>query len=63
LWSSQQRWTPDLHSKDHTQFVDTVYRIGQDRAYTIVIFTGGGHFIAGIDFSSFGNVAEPAVWS
>jgi len=30
----------------------------------VVIFTGtGGHFIAGIDFSSFGNVADPGVWS
>jgi enoyl-CoA hydratase/carnithine racemase len=30
----------------------------------VVIFTGtGGHFIPGIDFSSFGNVADPGVWS
>lgn len=51
-------------ARDHTQFVDAFYRIGQDRANTIVIFTGtGGHFIPGIDFSSFGNVADPAVWS
>jgi hypothetical protein len=29
-----------------------------------VIFTGtGGHFIAGIDFSSFGSVADAAVWT
>ena len=51
-------------ARDHTQFVDAFYRIGQDRANTIVIFTGtGGHFITGIDFLSFGNVADPAVWS
>ena len=51
-------------ARDHTQFVEAFYRIGQDRANTIVIFTGtGGHFIADIDFSSFGNVADPAVWS
>jgi enoyl-CoA hydratase/carnithine racemase len=63
----------ELHSKggpltftarDHTEFVDAFYRIGQDRANTVVIFTGtGGHFIADVDFSSFGNVADPAVWS
>ena len=30
----------------------------------VVILTGtGGEFISGIDFSSFGNVADPAVWS
>ena len=49
---------------DHTDFVDAFYRISQDRANKIVIFTGtGGQFIPGIDFSSFGNVADPAVWS
>src|SRR5262245_56102159 len=51
-------------ARDHTDFVDAFYRIGQDRSNTVVIFTGtGGHFIAGIDFASFGNVADPAVWS
>jgi enoyl-CoA hydratase/carnithine racemase len=51
-------------ARDHTDFVDAFYRIGQDRRNTIVIFTGtGGQFIGGIDFSSFGNVADPAVWS
>src|SRR5689334_18472980 len=51
-------------ARDHTDFVDAFYRIGQDRANAVVIFTGtGGHFIAGIDFSSFGNVADPGVWS
>ena len=49
---------------DHTEFVDAFYRIAQDRANKIVIFTGtGGEFIPGIDFSSFGNVADPGVWS
>jgi enoyl-CoA hydratase/carnithine racemase len=49
---------------DHTDFVDGFYRIAQDRANKIVILTGaGGEFIPGIDFSSFGNVADPAVWS
>src|ERR1700736_3054387 len=49
-------------ARDHTDFVDAFYRIGQDRSNTIVIFTGtGGHFIARIDFASFGNVADPAV--
>jgi enoyl-CoA hydratase/carnithine racemase len=51
-------------AQDHTEFVDAFYRISQDRANQIVILTGtGGAFIPGIDFSSFGNVADPAVWS
>src|SRR6266566_4054326 len=50
--------------QDHTQFVDAFYRIAQDRANKIVILTGAcGDFIPGIDFSSFGNVADPGVWS
>src|SRR5467141_308615 len=50
--------------QDHTQFVDAFYRIAQDRANKIVILTGaGGDFIPYIDFSSFGNVADPDVWS
>ena len=63
----------ELHSKggpltftaqDHTEFVDAFYRIAQDRANKIVILTGtGGEFIPGIDFSSFGNVVDPDVWS
>jgi enoyl-CoA hydratase/carnithine racemase len=49
---------------DHTEFVDAFYRIAQDRANKIVILTGaGGEFIPEIDFSSFGNVADPGVWS
>src|SRR5437868_6134485 len=49
---------------DHTEFVDAFYRISQDRANKIVILTGtGGEFILGIDFSSFGNVADPSVGS
>jgi enoyl-CoA hydratase/carnithine racemase len=51
-------------AQDHTEFVDAFYRIAQDRANKIVILTGtGGEFIPGIDFSSFGNVADPDVWS
>src|SRR5260221_8172616 len=49
---------------DHTDFVDAFYRISQDRENKIVILTGAaGEFISGIDFSSFGNVADPEVWS
>jgi enoyl-CoA hydratase/carnithine racemase len=49
---------------DHTDFVEAFYRISQDRENKIVILTGtGGEFIPGIDFSSFGNVADPSVWS
>jgi len=51
-------------ARDHTEFVDAFYRIAQDRENKIVILTGtGGEFIPGIDFSSFGNVADPEVWS
>ena len=48
----------------HTEFVDAFYRIAQDRANKIVILTGaGGDFIIGVDWSSFGDVADPGVWS
>ncbi len=51
-------------ASDHTDFVDAFYRISQDRANKIVILTGaGGEFIPNIDFSTFGNVADPGVWS
>src|SRR5881628_1303482 len=51
-------------AQDHTEFVDAFYRISQDRANKIVILTGtGGEFIPEIDFSSFGNVTDPGVWS
>ncbi|HEV2492065.1 MAG TPA: enoyl-CoA hydratase/isomerase family protein [Terriglobia bacterium] len=48
----------------HTEVVDAFYRISQDRANKIVILTGaGGDFITGVDWSSFGDVADPGVWS
>jgi enoyl-CoA hydratase/carnithine racemase len=51
-------------AQDHTDFVDAFYRMSQDRDNKIVILTGtGGEFSPGIDFSSFGNVADPGVWS
>src|SRR6266576_2088768 len=51
-------------AQDHKEFVDAFYRIAQDRENKIVILTGAsGEFIPGIDFSSFGNVADPGVWS
>jgi enoyl-CoA hydratase/carnithine racemase len=51
-------------ARDHTDFVDAFYRIAQDRDNKIAILTGaGGDFIPDIDFSSFGDVADPAVWS
>lgn len=51
-------------AKDHTDFGDAFYRISQDRDTKILIFTGaGGDFIPSIDFSSFGNVFDPGVWS
>jgi enoyl-CoA hydratase/carnithine racemase len=51
-------------AQDHTQFVEAFYRISQDRDNKVVILTGaGGEFIPAIDFPSFGNVADPDVWS
>jgi enoyl-CoA hydratase/carnithine racemase len=51
-------------AQDHTQLVDAFYRIAQDRENKIVILTGaGGDFITGVEWSSFGNVADPGVWS
>jgi len=51
-------------ARDHTDYTEAFYRIAQDRGNGIVILTGaGGHFIRGIDFPSFGNVADPDVWS
>src|SRR6201999_3280023 len=48
----------------HTEFVDAFYRIGQDRGNKIVILTGaGGQFITDVDWSSFGDVTDPGVWS
>jgi enoyl-CoA hydratase/carnithine racemase len=51
-------------AQDHTELVEAFYRIAQDRANKIVILTGaGGDFITGVEWSSFGNVADPGVWS
>jgi enoyl-CoA hydratase/carnithine racemase len=48
----------------HTEAVDAFHRIAQDRANKTVILTGaGGDFIIGVDWASFGDVADPGVWS
>jgi len=48
----------------HTEVVDAFHRIAQDRANKIVILTGAaGDFIIGVDWASFGDVADPGVWS
>ena len=53
-----------MTAQAHTEFVDAFYRISQDRANKIVILTGaGGDFITGVAWSSFGDVADPGVWS
>jgi enoyl-CoA hydratase/carnithine racemase len=53
-----------MNAQAHTEFVDAFYRIGQDRANKIVILTGaGGEFITDVDWTSFGDVTDPAVWS
>jgi enoyl-CoA hydratase/carnithine racemase len=51
-------------ARDHEQFVDAFYDIGRDRDNKIVILTGaGGHWMADIDFATFGDVSDPDVWS
>src|SRR5438309_11911201 len=53
-----------MTAQAHTEFVDAFYRISQDRANKIVILTGaGGEFITDVDWSSFGDVTDPGVWS
>src|SRR6201984_3445639 len=53
-----------MTAQTHTEFVEAFYRISQDRANKIVILTGaGGEFITSGEWSSFGNVADPGVWS
>jgi len=53
-----------MTARAHTEFVEAFYRISQDRANKIIILTGaGGEFITGVEWSSFGNVADPGVWS
>src|SRR5580658_1695944 len=53
-----------MTAQSHTEFVDAFYRIGQDRGNKIVILTGaGGQFITDVDWSSFGDVTDPGVWS
>jgi enoyl-CoA hydratase/carnithine racemase len=53
-----------MNAQAHTEFVDAFHRIGQDRANKIVIVTGaGGDFIGDVEWPSFGDVADPGVWS
>ena len=53
-----------FRAQDHTEFVEAFYRISQDREKKIIILTGTGiEFIPDSDFSSFGNVGDPAIWS
>src|ERR1700761_8282933 len=53
-----------MSAQAHTEFVDAFYRVSQDRANKIVILTGaGGDFITDVDWSSFGDAADPGIWS
>jgi enoyl-CoA hydratase/carnithine racemase len=53
-----------MTAQAHTEFVDAFYRIGQDRGNKIVILTGSdGQFITDVEWSSFGDVTDPGVWS
>jgi enoyl-CoA hydratase/carnithine racemase len=48
----------------HTEVVDAFHRIAQDRGNKIVVLTGAaGDFIIGVDWGSFGDAADPGVWS
>ena len=51
-------------ARDHESFVDAFYDVSRDRDNKVVILTGaGGHFMPDIDFTSFGDVSDPDVWS
>src|SRR5580698_6792160 len=53
-----------MTGQSHTEFVDAFHRIGQDRANKIVILTGaGGTFIGDVEWTSFGDVDDPGIWS
>src|SRR5260370_15335321 len=53
-----------MTAQAHTEFADAFYRIAQDRANKSGILTGaGGEFITDVDWSSFGDVADPGAWS
>jgi len=53
-----------MNAQGHTEFVDAFHRIGQDRANKIVILTGaGGNFIGDVEWTTFGDVADPGIWS
>ncbi|HEY1926064.1 MAG TPA: enoyl-CoA hydratase/isomerase family protein [Caulobacteraceae bacterium] len=53
-----------MNAQGHTEFVDAFHNIGQDRANKIVIMTGaGGDFIGDVEWTSFGDVSDPGVWS
>jgi enoyl-CoA hydratase/carnithine racemase len=49
---------------EHETLVDAFYDVSRDRQNKIVILTGaGGDFMPGIDFTTFGDVSDPDVWS
>src|SRR5580704_3175089 len=53
-----------MSAQANTEMGDALYRIAQDRANKIVILTGaGGEFITDVDWPSFGDAADPGVWS
>ncbi len=51
-------------NRDHQELADIFYDISRDRDNKIVILSGtGGQWMPNIDFSSFGDVSDPDVWS
>src|SRR5580692_6277309 len=53
-----------MNARAHTELADAFHRIGQDRANKIVIITGADdNFIVDVEWKSFGDVADPGVWS
>ena len=64
LLNSTQRRTVHYDRASSHRICRFLYRIGQDRGNKIVILTGaGGQFITDVDWSSFGDVTDPGVWS
>lgn len=49
---------------EHETYVDAFYDVSRDRANRVVILTGSARdFITSVDFSTFGDVSDPDVWS
>lgn len=50
-------------AQDHTEFTHAFYAIAQGRENKVVVLTAAGDYMARIDFTTFGDVSDPDVWS